>query len=743
MLQAESGIEHTQRIDQVPFQPSVNAHYFMSGGAAAGDFDGDGYVDLYFTRLDNSDILYRNLGDGTFEDVTGTVGIDRGFGSNGAGWADIDNDGDLDLYVTSLYDSRFYLYINDGEGGFTEQAIPRGAAIEGDDTHFGMSVSFGDYDLDGYLDISTTEWRLQDLNPTNAPSNSRLLHNLGADAPGYFEDVTLAAGVSIDDVPGDQIGTFSFATRWADLDNDGLPDLTLANDFTESRLFWNNGDGTFTDGTLSAGVGTDRNGMGSAIGDVNGDGLLDWFVTAIFGSGADNWEGNRLYLNNGDRTFTDVTEEAGVLDGGWGWGATFIDFDNDGDLDIAHTNGWPFAYSDDQTRLYENDGTGHFTEIASTVGITDTGLGKGLLKLDYDNDGDQDLLVVNNGNDAPVLYRNDGGNENDWLQLKTFGPAPAVGARISVTAEPGGATQVEEINADSNFLGQDDATVHFGLGSGEAAVDEVAVTWLGGEVQVLSDVPRNTTISIARGDADDTYSGGDARDWIDGGAGHDRLSGGAGDDILIGGAGADLIKGGAGFDLAYYLGSQQDYLVETLGETTFVTELNGGEQDVLLEIEGLRFDDGDLIFPSDVFRFFDTRNGSHLLTADQQEYDALIEADDVFSFDGVIFETEPTAAAPSIPVWRLLNQQTGEHFFTTSETERNQVLESNDVFQLEGVAFDIYGAEQDGTVALYRFFDGGSGAHFYSASEDERDAILSAMPQVELEGILGYVDALA
>ena len=736
---AEAGIDHTQRLVPVTFAPGVDIHNFMSGGAAAGDFDGDGFVDLYFTRLDGTDILYRNLGDGTFEDVTVQSGIDREFGSNGVGTADIDNDGDLDLYVTSVFDDRFYLLINDGAGRFSEQAIERGAATEGADEHFGMSVSFGDYDLDGYLDLSIAEWRSDALNPTGAPSNSLLLHNLGAENPGYFEDVTLAAGVATDDIPGDRAGTFAFSPRWADLDNDGLPDLTMANDFTESRLFWNNGDGTFTDGTASAGVGTDHNGMGSAIADVNGDGLLDWFVTAIWLPPRELQDGNRLFLNNGDRTFTDVTTESGVRDGGWGWGATFIDYDNDGDQDLVHTNGWPNGFTDDQTRFFENDGSGHFTEIASDIGITDTAEGKGLLKLDYDNDGDQDILVINN-HGAPVLYRNDGGNANDWLKLGTFGPMPAVGASVSVTLEPGGAVQVQEINADSNFLAQDEATLHFGLGSGSASVESVVVTWLSGESRTLTDVPRNMTISIAQGESNDVYDGGDGRDWIDGGAGADALSGGAGDDVLVGGAGKDLLLGDAGFDLAQFDGNQEDYLIEKGNGFFLVTDLARGEQDALVGIEGLRFGDGDLIFSMPVYRFFDARNGSHLLTTDQQERDALIEADDSFIFDGAVFGTAAAGGGDTIPVWRLYNEATGEHLYTTSEAERDLLLDGTSAFALEGVAFDASATDYVGGAALYRFFDGGSGMHIYTANDAERDAILADLPQFELEGIVGYVD---
>ena len=506
-----AGINYKQH--SLTFDEPLIDLYSMSGGAADGDFDGDWNVDLYVTRLDAPDILYRNKGDGTFEDVTATSGIDRGFGSNGAGWADIDNDGDLDLYVTSMSDSRFYLYINNWDGTFTEDAVARGAAIEGPDEHVGYSVTFGDYDNDGYLDIHTTEWRPDEFNPTMMLSNSRLLRNLGGNKAGYFGDVTESAGVAIDDVVGTRSGSFSFASRFSDLDGDGFLDLAIVSDYEGSRLFWKNGDGTFPDGTAAAGVGTDENGMGSAIGDVNGDGWLDWFVTSIFPPDGPCDDpacfsavtGNRLYLNNGDRTFIDVTDAAGVRNGQWGWGATFIDYDNDGDLDLVMTNGVVFSYMHmtnpyitDPMRFWENDGNGHFTEVSARIGITNTGSGKGILKFDYDNDGDLDLFVVNNGG-SPVLYRNDGGNSNDWLRITTFGTQPSIGAKIWVQVEQDGPIQVWEVHAGSNFLGQDEVTAHFGLGEGTDPVNLIEIQWPNGEVQLLEDVARNTTLAIRCG----------------------------------------------------------------------------------------------------------------------------------------------------------------------------------------------------------------------------------------------------
>jgi hypothetical protein len=505
----EAGISYIQH------ELSADLYYpvHTSGGAAAGDFDNDGYVDLIVTRLDKPDILYRNMCNGTFADVTAGSGLeDVIMDSNGVGWADIDHDGDLDLYITGLWEQRFFLYMNDGASHFTEEAIRRGAAVEGEDNHFGYSPTFADFDRDGFLDIHTTEWRHDEVNPTGAPSNSRLLRNRGGDAPGlagFFEDVTLAAGVSMDNIEStsanSQPGSFAFTSQFTDLDGDGWLDLAVASDFGRSRLFWNNGDGTFTDGTLDAGVGGDENGMGATIGDANGDGLLDWFITAISGGQRINHTGNRLFLNNGDRTFRDATDEAGLRDGFWGWAASFVDYDNDNDMDLVMANGVLFpdntdgeGFGDDITRFWQNDGNGQFTEISQDVGITDTRAGKGLLTFDYDNDGDLDLFVVNN-RDQPILYRNDGGNQNSWLNVRVVGTETGIGARFTLSPGDGGPNQVRDLSAGNNFLGQNQMLVHFGLGAGDGPVANLTVRWPDGTEQTWMDVARNQTLALTRG----------------------------------------------------------------------------------------------------------------------------------------------------------------------------------------------------------------------------------------------------
>jgi len=519
-------------IDTIQWQGGLNLDDgeapFMTGGAAAGDYDGDGWVDLFVTRFGAADLLYRNRGDGTFENVSAAAGFFEPTYTNGAAWADIDNDGDLDLYLTTVntktVDTRqFYLYVNDGQGRFREQAVARNAHVPTMGPRRGFSIAVGDYDRDGYLDLHTTDWGARfSTDDGETPNVARLLKNRGAEAPGYFVDQTESAGVSLAGLAatgrsGPTHGVFAFASRLVDMDGDGWQDLVVAGDFDTSRLFWNNRDGTFTDGTDQSNVGTDENGMGSAVGDYDGDGDLDWFVTSIYDendSCADtrcNWggSGNRLYRNEGGRTFSDQTDAAGVRNGGWGWGASFFDYDNDRDLDLVMTNGMVLpttdleqAYNNDPIRLWQNDGTTEprFTDVANEAGIADTASGKGLLTLDYDNDGDLDLFVVNNAG-QPLLYRNDLDGTASWLMVDLVGTLSnrnGIGATIFVDPDltVTGDELVRVIDGGSNFLGQSAFTAHFGLGELDAPIDQVEIRWPSGNVQQLYDVAANQRLTV-------------------------------------------------------------------------------------------------------------------------------------------------------------------------------------------------------------------------------------------------------
>ncbi len=506
-----AGVTYTQHV-LVPepgcFFQSLCGVERMTGGAAVGDVEGDGDLDLYVTRLDAHDLLFLNQGNGQFVDGTQQAGL-AGFDlqSNGAAFADIDNDGDLDLLVVTVADSfdttngRNFLFVNDGTGVFQEEAVARGFDDTATTPRAVQSVGVGDYDGDGYLDVHVGDWLLG--------PHSRLFRNLGEASPGHFEDVTASAGV-------DENGVYGFASSFVDLDVDGHADLVVAADFGTSRIYWNDGQGGFTDGTVAAGVGTDENGMGSAFGDVDGDGDLDWFVTSIEDPDDTcavqgcNWgnTGNRLFRNEGARSFSDATDAVGVREGFWGWGASFLDGDLDGDLDLVMTNGVDFpgtnvdaAWVADPMRLWENDGTGAMTEVSGPAGVTDTASGKGLLVFDYDEDGDQDLFVVNNGG-TPRLYRNDTPREGrSYLRVQTYGPPgiAATGARVRVwTHDLDEEPQLRVVGASSHFLGEGERIQHFGLGAGVDIVRRVEVLFPDGQVSMANFVPANQRILIRR-----------------------------------------------------------------------------------------------------------------------------------------------------------------------------------------------------------------------------------------------------
>ena len=486
----------------------------MTGGAAAGDFDGDGATDLLVTRLDGHDLLFRNRGDGTFEEVSQAAGLERwSLQSNGAAWGDIDNDGDLDLFITTVGDTRHYLFVNEG-GVFSEQGVERGAAVDTGDRRIGFSASFGDYDRDGFLDLHVTEWRPSQL-VGEAIAGVRLLRNLGAAAPGHFEDVTIAAGVAMEGVVSQtqaQLteGTFAFGSTFVDLDGDGWPELAVASDFGTSRLFWNNRDGTFTDGTLAARVGTAQNAMGTTFGDYDADGDLDWFVTSIYsfqrgspgGDEEGTKDGNRLFRNDGGRRFSDATDDADVRNGSWGWGAAFFDADNDGDLDLTMTNGMEMmpGYEADSMRYWENNGRGRFRSMSTSAGLDDIEDGKGLLVFDADNDGDLDIFVVNNASE-PRFYRNESRGAGRWLRVSltgTISNSQGLGAQVSVFAA-GLPEQIREMGVSSHFLGQSEDALHFGLNQANSA--DIVIRWpVSGYVTTLNNIPSNRWIIVTEGE---------------------------------------------------------------------------------------------------------------------------------------------------------------------------------------------------------------------------------------------------
>lgn len=461
----------------------------VGGGVAAGDYDGDGWVDLYVVAGDaGTNALYRNRGDGTFEEVAHAAGVALSQRrSSGPVFADYDGDGHLDLFVGAVDSAGPTLFRNRGNGSFqaqdTTRLFPTGPYT---------SSTFGDYDLDGDLDLFVTHWGL-------FSRVRRIDHLWRNNGDGTFSPATTEAGLEIKTAAGPLGLQWSFTANFADIDNDGWPDLLLASDFGLSQVFLNNRGGTFTETTSE--VISDENGMGAAVGDYDNDGDLDWFVTSIFdGTGVPREEwgatGNRLYRNRGDGSFEDVTDASGVRDGSWGWAACFADFDNDGWLDLFHVNGWDGdpMFVDQPARLFMSNGDGSFSDRAAEAGVADRGDGRAVVCFDYDRDGDIDVFIGNHEG-ASRLYRNEGG-ENGFLTVRLRGRSPnteAIGARVHVMA--GGRVQLRELRAGSNYVSQDPAEAHFGLGR-SSIVDEVRVVWPGGEQTVSSAVALQQTLVI-------------------------------------------------------------------------------------------------------------------------------------------------------------------------------------------------------------------------------------------------------
>ncbi len=495
-----------------------SVRHTATSGAAAGDYDGDGDIDLFLVRGNiGPNLLFRNEGNLQFTDVAESAGVallgpgDSMSRQVGPVFADVDGDGDLDLFMRGLKEDAV-LMRNDGDGTFTD--------VTGDAwllflRPFGISTAFGDYDLDGDLDLATTHWGSpQDRD--NPGDTEHLWRNDTVGDDIVFTSVSEAAQISpsiaqLTDPNGHRYNADrTFTPTFARIDDDLFPDLLMVADFNQTQYFRNNGDGTFENGT-DVDVLIDGNGMGTAVGDYDNDGDLDWFVTSILLPSNDpapdsilSQLGNRLYQNH-QGVFSDVTDEAGVADGGWGWGACFIDFENDGDLDIYHTNGWqeevpPIAdfpdfegYQKDTSRAFVNQSDGTFMEESADLGLHDTEMGRGVVCADFDNDGDTDILLLA---DRPILWRNDESG-NEYLKVRLVGTPPnteASGARIILSSE--NTSQIREISIGSNFLSQNPAIQLFGLGSDSTA--DLTVSWPDGSETVMTSVSSGQILEITQ-----------------------------------------------------------------------------------------------------------------------------------------------------------------------------------------------------------------------------------------------------
>ena len=504
----------------------------MGGGVAMFDFDNDGRLDIYFTNSHTVEAalagkprpqaaLYRNRGDGTFEDVAAKAGVADPGWAMGVAVADYDNDGFDDLYVTCFGPNR--LYRNRGDGTFEDVTAKAGVG----DPRFSTGAAWGDYDRDGNLDLfvaNYVDFKLSDLpqfgkgklcqyrgvpvqcGPRGLPGAGDTLYRNNGD--GTFTDVSKAAKVD------DPAGFYGLGVMWTDFDDDNWPDIIVANDATPNYAYRNNHDGTFTETGFALGVAVDENGvelgnMGIARGDYNRDGRLD-LVTTTF---ADQY--NLFLRQNADGSFTDVSRATKTADVSMpfvGWGTKLFDYDNDGWLDLFVANGhvypqiegaFPGAQYRQRKLLYRNSRDGTFTEVAAQAGaaLSERRSSRGAAFGDYDEDGDIDI-VVNDLDGPPMLLRNDGGSKaGHWISLRLVGTKSnrnAIGARVTLTA--GGLTQIDEVRGGDSYLSHSDRRLHFGLGTA-TKIDSVTIRWPSGAIEKLSDLPTNRVVTIVEGKA--------------------------------------------------------------------------------------------------------------------------------------------------------------------------------------------------------------------------------------------------
>jgi len=511
---------------------SADRHLYeiMSGGGLFFDYNGDGWPDVFLVdggSLIDSAVnararhrLFRNRGNPStssgqaqFEDVTASSGITHSAYGMGACAADYDNDGWTDLYITAVGPNA--LYHNNGGKGFTD--VTRTAGVAGADV-FSASCAFTDFDRDGdvdlfvvnYVDARVTnnifcgdtgrKFRIYCHPLTFMPHHDVLYRNNGN---GTFTDVSKEMGIL--DHRGNGLGVVV-----GDYDDDGWPDVFVANDSTPNFLFHNDQGRRFTEAALVSGVsvasdGNPRAGMGTDFGDYDGDGRLDVFVTNH------ELEAHSLFRNLGKALFEDRTFPSGVGPATLpyvGFGAVFFDADNDADLDLAIVNGHVMnspshvrpGATEAQRKLLLRNTAGRFIDVGrqSGPGFSMDKVGRALAAADIDNDGDLDLLVVNNGG-AVDLLRNEGGTGNNAILIRLIGTTSnrdAIGARVKVTA--GGVTQLREVKAGSSYLSQNDLRVHVGLGKA-TQIDRLDVRWPDGRSEMVSGAMVNRIVTITEG----------------------------------------------------------------------------------------------------------------------------------------------------------------------------------------------------------------------------------------------------
>ncbi len=483
-------------------RPGLDA-YAVGGAACACDLDGDGWTDLIVARAGAPCLVFINNRDGTFREEAKARGLDTVSDIGGIAAGDLQNRGVPDVVMVPVAGSRQFLFVNDGTGHFTEAAVERGASVPvTQEEHLGQSISLVDYDRDGYLDIYVNEWSV--IGTGENAQHAVLLHNRGKAQPGFFENKTAAAGL-VQPVTGNLIA--SYATAWVDFDGDGYPDVFIAGDYGTSQLWWNNGDGTFTNGTATSGIANAADGMGIAVLDYDGDGKLDLFVSAISLINQSSFtdlgfvSDNKLFRYVGNRRFAETSVGKPIKESGWGWGVGRLDANNDGWPDLVVTNGYiapgkNFAAGrNDPTKLFLNR-SGVFTDETTTFGLTDTGLGRSVTVLDYDQDGREDFFLTQTEGHRLLYHNETPAGTTHWLNLRFIGTTSnrdGYGCEVTITA--GGRNRIALYHPTNAYIGQGEPQLHFGLGAA-TAVDKISIKWPSGAIQEVTNVAADRTLTV-------------------------------------------------------------------------------------------------------------------------------------------------------------------------------------------------------------------------------------------------------
>lgn len=501
----------------------------MSGGVAVLDYDGDGWPDIYLTNAPDVDMqlvgkkargaLFHNNHDGTFTDVTEKAGVGYPCWAMGAAIGDYNNDGRPDLLVTCF--GGVVLYKNNGDGTFTD--VTKASGLAGD-TGWATGAAFGDYDGDGRPDLFVAHYVALDLKdlPSFGSKVTCTYHTIAVqcgprglkgtpdnlyrnNGDGTFTDVSGRAGVS------DRDGLFGLTAIWSDLDDDGHPDLFVANDGEQNYLYHNNGNGTLTDVGFQSGVAVNQDGneqanMGVALGDYLHTGRLSLAITHF------SEEYAELYRNDGNLMFTDVAYASGIARATQphvGWGDAFVDVDNDGWVDFFMVNGHVYPQVDsaaigttyrEPKLLFMNLQNGSFRDVSKLAGpaLQERQVSRGVAVADLFNDGHMEA-VVENLEGSPMILRPEEAQHNHWVGFELEGASPnrlALNARVRVTA--GNLVQVDEVRSGGSYLSQSDLRLHYGLGQ-HATMDKVEVTWPDHKVETLSHLTADHIYSVVEG----------------------------------------------------------------------------------------------------------------------------------------------------------------------------------------------------------------------------------------------------